>query len=390
MAGGAQDEIRFGGVFAGASGEGSGTNGVGSGSSAEAGTGGPTWWQVMERAFLELTSTEENRQLYGDPQEGATIEQAWRTRILVSGRPPVCLVAGDRPAVTTAAIRRVHELSARELVEALARLLGSPTSRQAAQIFYHDGETGHSVTLLGYDPVPGAFEFHDPWPGRSLLCAENNPAGVSAKPSARNHRRWTITADELRRVIVVAFVEPATWADLTGTPFRLTYGDLQASDFWSFFHLSEYERRAAEEGRVRIRLLTGGFRNDLVLRIVLDEREDIRHAETALRRPWVTGPPFGVNPLALDFAGSFLTTFVPAPDQSQIAPLADALRRLCDPRGASTLPQDKELWDVAGSLLMAYMDGPDPYVRLFEYSHVEARNVTDAGEDWLFLIVESG
>lgn len=389
MAGGTPHEIRFGGVLASTSGADNSSGDEAPGAAAEMGAGGPAWWQVMERAFLQLTSTEENRRLYGDPQEGATIEQAWRTRILVSGRPPVCLVARERPTVSTAAIRHVHALSAGELVETFARLLDSPGSRQAAQIFYYDGETGHSVTLLGYNAVHRTFEFHDPWPGRSLLCEENNPAGVNAKPSAGNDGLWTVTADELRRVIVVAFVEPAAWADLSGDPFRVAYGDLQASDFWSFFHISEYERQAVEAGRVGIRLLTGGFRNDLVLRVVLDEREEIRHAEAALRRPWVTGPPFGVNPFALDFAGSFLNAFVPTPDKGRVAPLIDALQRLGDPEGASRLPRNKEVWDVAGSLLMAYMDEPDPYFQLFEYSHVEARNVVDAGAEWLFLVVGS-
>jgi hypothetical protein len=348
---------------------------------------GPPWWQAMEQAFFHLTSTEENRRLYGDPQKGATIEQAWRTRILISGRPPVCLVAEDRPPVSTRMITRVHGLTADALVQALQQMLASGSSKES-QVFYHDGSRGHSITILGYDTGNRTFTFMDPWPGRSLLCAENNPAGIDARPSPTQPKLWTITADELQRVIVVAFVEPAMWVNHTGDRFRLTYDGLRSSEFWTFFHITEQSRHPAEGGRTGVQLLPGGFPEHLFIRIELDDDDVVLHAQAGLRRSWMIGPPYGVNPFALDFACSYLATCVPAVDREQVQPLVDALRRLGDPEAVAALPRDAETWNVAGELLMTYMGGKDRYSRMFEYSSMDVRNITDVGDPWMLVIVD--
>ncbi len=106
----------------------------------------PLWVELYEAAFVKLTSTDEGRRLYGDPQEGGTLEQVWRTTGLLTGKLPVCLLSTEQPPVETAAIDRVVSMSAKKLVDTLKDIFGT-VEELAIQILYHDGHMGHSVTL---------------------------------------------------------------------------------------------------------------------------------------------------------------------------------------------------------------------------------------------------
>jgi hypothetical protein len=158
--------------------------------------GGPEWWNIVEKAFLELTSTNEGKELYGDPEKGASLEQAWRTSGCLTGKWPVCLLATRKPSVATDEIKRIVRMNPPQIVGALADVLRL-TDKAAAQILYYDGEKGHCITLLGYDGKTSRFIYHDPWPETSLLCKEWNMAGIDAQ---RADKYWSITAAELEKV----------------------------------------------------------------------------------------------------------------------------------------------------------------------------------------------
>src|SRR5215210_982766 len=243
------------------------------------------WWQILEQAFLQLTSTEEGRAKYGDPNKGATLEQAWRAQFALAGIQQVCLLATNgRPPRRTADIPQTVRLPPPQLVETLARLFTA--SSTAVQTFVLlDDRNGHCVVLLGHDPSTRSFVYHDPWPGRSLLCRENNAFGVAAEPAEEG--RWRITEAELGTVISAVFMFPTDWADLTGVTYKVTYAQLKTSEFWSFFNLREVGRREDPYARTTELLETGGFGNEIDLQIQLDASERIRGAVLALRRSWV-------------------------------------------------------------------------------------------------------
>ncbi|THA23364.1 hypothetical protein [Streptomyces sp. A1547] len=274
----------------------------------------PLWLEVIEAAFGKLTSTEEGCELYGDPQRGGgTLEQGWRVFGLLCGAQPVCLLAAGRPEVPTAAIHRVISFSPGDLLGLLARAL---TALGAGNIpvNVYDGRAGHCVNLLGVEDE--SFIFHDPWPGRSLLCREQNVAGVDA---AEHEQGWRITGEDLGKVVFSAFLWPSVWGDLTGEPTRIPYPNLSATEFFGFFNIHETER-----AETTVRLKTGGFQEHVDLTLELDARGRVSEATLLLRREWIAD----LNPFALDIAKSFLFDFVPVADREQVAPIADLLWRM--------------------------------------------------------------
>jgi hypothetical protein len=92
------------------------------------------------------------------------------------------------------------------------------------------------VTLCVYDGVQVAhvvnawtiwkneLHFADPWPDRSLLCAENNSAQVKARVSDLVQHCWRITPEEFQRVIFAALLYPYR------KPILLTEEEQQAAD----------------------------------------------------------------------------------------------------------------------------------------------------------------
>ncbi len=180
-----------------------------------------TWVVVIEEAFKKLTSTEEGKHLYGDPQKGASIEQAWRTRGLF-GKLPVCLLATGKLAQPVGEIRvdeirrakKLNEMDPQQLVSTLADIFRL-SDNTAAQVFYYDSKKriGHSIALLKYDANTSRFTYHDSVPGDSLLCKENNLAGIDAQPEGYND--WSITVAELEKVIIAAFVNQEDFLKLT-------------------------------------------------------------------------------------------------------------------------------------------------------------------------------
>src|SRR5215469_5648803 len=163
----------------------------------------PLWVELLEKAFSQVTSTEEGKRLYGDPDKGATLEQAWRASALLTGKLPVCLISTDQPAVPTDAIDRVVKMNANELVKVLSEVFGV-SDKVGIPILYYDGHIGHSVCLMKFEKACGRFDYHDPWPNYSLLCKDYNAAGIDAQP--QQEYGWSITSGELVSVILAAFV----------------------------------------------------------------------------------------------------------------------------------------------------------------------------------------
>ena len=309
------------------------------------------WVRALEQAFVQVTSTPEGRELYGDPNRGATLVQAWRTVQLFGVPPRVCLLVAGRPRASAEGIARVVTVSADDFVAGLTSLL-TRDGRAATQLFTFDGRTGHAVTLFGADADGGGFTFHDPWPGDSLLSKHANAAGVDAR---RVGTRWHVTAAELARVAVAAFVPPLPWAEVTGQPGRLSYAELQTTDFWSFFHVREASRDDRDPADVLVLLKTGGFKEHVDLDLTLNEHGLIRSAELRLRESWLIGPPYGVNPFATDIAASFLAILAPPLDRPQVEPIVQAIRAFrLDAANKARFEDPDFVASEAGRALQAY------------------------------------
>lgn len=340
----------------------------------------PQWLEVLEAAFFKLTSTEEGRQLYGDPDKGATVEQAWRTNGLLTGKPPVCLLSTDKPAVPTAAIDRVVKMNSKELVAALIDLFGMG-EKVSFPVLYHDGHMGHSINLRKYDPDTLRITYLDPWPDYSLLCKDYNAAGVDARPE---NGYWSVTAAELERVIFAAFVQRPCWSEYVGEKYYLTYDEFTASDFWKFFHLREVERKEPDgDGETVVVLQTGGFQSEINLAVAVNEKNRLTEGRLVVKRSWMTGPPYGLNPFALDIVRSFIAALAPPPDRDDVSGLVNMLHRIVNPAYARQLLDEGAEKSGLHRALFAYLGASPSFESAFQFSNIHMENFEHDGEGWL-------
>jgi hypothetical protein len=171
--------------------------------------------------------------------------------------------------------------------------------------------------------------YHDPWPERSLLCKENNMAGVDAQPDGT---RWSVTAKELERVIFASFVFPQDWARLQGVDFDLTFERWRESNFFKAFQLKQTAERS-ENGMARKMFAAGPFKDSVTLIVDHWETSKIVRASLFLDKTWMTG---NIG-LALDISAGFVAAFAPAPDKAAYDEIKGALRSLRDPQSALAL-----------------------------------------------------
>lgn len=344
----------------------------------------PQWLEILEAAFVKLTSTDEGKQLYGDPQKGATVEQAWRTNGLLTGKLPVCLFSTDQPSVPTAAIDRVIKMSGKDLVDNLVDLFAM-NEPGAFPVLYHDGHLGHSISLLKYDKGAARFTYLDPWPEYSLLCKDFNAAGVDARPE---NGLWSLTAAELEKVIFVAFVARSLWSEYMNEKYYLTYDEFRSSDFWSFFHLSEVEQKPPDEkGRVLITLKTGGFQSEIDLNVTVNAKKRLVEGQLSVKRGWAIGPPYGLNPLAVDIVRSFIAALVPPPDHDDVSALVNMFNQLQDPAYAEQMVNEGPQKSILHRALFTYLGPSESCKMILPFSNLTMKNLTRDGEDWLEILI---
>ena len=283
----------------------------------------PEWARLIERAYAQFAVLPENAGIYADPKGGgATIEQIWLVHTLF-GIEPYCLLARPLPTASTKRISRLVNCKAIQIIEALETIQAA-NGEVNVPLAYHDGKTGHCIRITAYDRGRDRFIYHDPWPERSLLAKENNPAGVDAQPEGN---RWSVTAQELERVAFAAFIFPSQWARVQGQDFDIRYDSWKDSEFVKFFRLKQLDERAAGD-RTQRTFAPGAFQQDIALEVECDPAGKVRRASLLLTQDWTIGNFM----LALDLAKSFMASFAPAPDRNQYDEIAAALWSLRDPR----------------------------------------------------------
>lgn len=289
----------------------------------------PSPLKIAEVAFLKFTSTMEGSKLYGDPfvKKGATLEQAWRTNSLFTGKLPICLFAEGRPNVKTNTIKPLVKLNPKELVKTLSGLVES--LRITIPIVVYNGKLGHSIVLEKHYKENSTFIYLDPWPKSTLLRKENNTIGIDAKRIGK--QLWSINDNELEKVIIAAFVWQHFWAEYNHQKYYNSFNEFKNSDFWSFFNLREIDTQRLENSE-KISLKTGGFQSYIDLNIIVNSNGRIIEGELKVNRNWIEGkekrvveePPI-LNPFALDIVRSFIITLTPPLDRPQTVDLIQTL-----------------------------------------------------------------
>lgn len=337
------------------------------------------WFVSLEEAFFKLTSSDEGKRLYGDPNKGATLEQTWRTSGIFTGKWPVCLLSTEKAEVQTAAIKRLIKMNSKKLVEVLADLFDM-NEKLGVQILYHDGYMGHSITLIGYSQDTARFTYHDPWPEYSLLCKDYNAAGIDAQ---REEIHWSITAAELEKVIFAAFVFQNVWAEYVDEKYYLTYDELKATDFWSFFHVTEADKHTLSDSKSLFFLRTGGFQSEIDLSVSVNYKGRLVEGQLKTNRSWMFGPPYGLNPFALDIVRSFIFTMIPHPDKEENSGLLNMFNEIQDPNYAQKLIDEGPDKSILHRALFTYVGASPSFEAIFEFSCLNMSNVEHDDARWL-------
>lgn len=157
---------------------------------------------------------------------GMTLEECARLFEFSTGKRIICLINAAGPRLPTARIDRKLILDAGAILDlaAVYYRIKSDVRRRPWPAVYYDGKTGHCISLFDADPEGQRFGYHDPWPGRSLLCKENNVAGINANWLGRSQLHfgaraveadvWGISREELGRVLVALYVPLTDWTML--------------------------------------------------------------------------------------------------------------------------------------------------------------------------------
>jgi hypothetical protein len=182
------------------------------------------------------------------PERPLSVQELWLLTQLGLRTPITCLLNSAQPEQPVERIRRLRRLPAAGIWDEFKDWYANPTldrplaDRPAAicptQVLVYDGdEVAHVISA--YTIWENKLHYADPWPGRSLLCAENNAAGVSAQisdlltpsgdpPDPESHH-WSIMAGEFQKVVFAVFLYPIPPV-ITGRPIELTKQESQEAE----------------------------------------------------------------------------------------------------------------------------------------------------------------
>jgi hypothetical protein len=331
----------------------------------------PAWSQILEKAYAAFAARPENAGVYADPTgKGATLEQSWLVFTLY-GVEPYCLLARPVPAEQIGRITRVVRQTPPELVQTLMRLRDADGAINATTLHY-DGRTGHCIRLTAYDAGRDRFVYHDPWPERSLLCKDNNMAGVDAQPEGT---RWSVTAKELERVIFASFAFPHQWARLQGVDFDLTFERWRESEFFKAFHLKQTAERS-ENGMARRMFTAGPFKDSVTLIVDHWESGKIVEASLLLDKTWMAKN----IALALDISRSFVAAIAPAPDRTAYDEIGAALRSLRNPQSALAMKNRDPGESTVVQCVHSFMGSVESASMTTDFASLSFRNVAHEQE----------
>ena len=184
---------------------------------------------------------------------GLTVEETWLTEQLFFREPLIVLLNHEQPPQPTQRVTRKTLLAPGDLIAFIQRAFldledwqdidqGQKRTFSYTMLVF-DGKSGHTVVLLSIDQNTGAFRYFDPWPGRSLLCRENNSAGVAAAPCPSGKRLWLITPNDLKKVIYAVMMPQVHWERLCGNSQNIASSEPEEIESKKFIHPNDAEVR---------------------------------------------------------------------------------------------------------------------------------------------------
>jgi hypothetical protein len=149
------------------------------------------------------------------PERGASLEELWLGGQLPLRTPMTCLLNVAQPEQEVARITRLRRLSAAEIWSELEHVYANPVLDRPfpdrpigicplTMPVYDGADMAHCI--VAWTIHENELHFQDPWPERSLLCAEHNSAGVEARESNLIRPGWRITRSEFERVVFAVFL----------------------------------------------------------------------------------------------------------------------------------------------------------------------------------------
>jgi hypothetical protein len=326
----------------------------------------PPWYQLLEKAYGQFATLPENVGVYADPKaKGATLEQAWLVFTLF-GVEPYCLLARKMPQTQTSKITRLVPSTAEQVIDTLKKIQSAEGSIHLSTLHF-DGKTGHNILITSYDEERDRFIYHDPWPLESLLCRENNMAGVDAQPEGK---RWSVTSEELERVIFASMVLPHIWARLQGADFDLMLNEWKESEFFKFFHLKQISERS--EDRInRLMFSVGPFKESISLMVDCKQNGKIVKAALLINKDWMVKNAM----MALDLEKSFLSSFAPSPDKEAYGEIGLALWSLRDPKAAEAAKARIKNQSQAVQFLDAFMGSAQSASMSTDFANLSLKNI---------------
>jgi hypothetical protein len=158
---------------------------------------------------------------------GLTLQETALLLECSQGQGYMALINSEGPSLPAPRVRRKLLLGAKSILDLVTihYTLKGRTSRRPLSTMYYDGEIGHCIAIMDAHPEGAQFAYHDPWPGRSLLCNENNHAGIAAESLGVTNLRfpdrsvevpvWGISGADLAKIVVAVFVPLGEdWAGL--------------------------------------------------------------------------------------------------------------------------------------------------------------------------------
>ena len=257
-----------------------------------------------------------------DMEHGLSIQQVWLMGQLTAGAPLVCVINTLQPPQPSKRVTQLFPLNGNGIIEMLRQLFQATPGLLMTTGVYDGDAIVHVITLQGMDAETGNILFYDPWPGRSLLCEENNSAGVAAGLAPGKANVWMLPPESMASVIHFVLV-PMTDLDAV-VEARLAeqsnagLAAIEASDFFQWFHLEKVNSEIQGQFQAIDYRPSGAlFRDAVMLRIILAPGQVLTGARLILHRSFVDSQKEGI--FAADIAKSFVLFLSGEPDAQALS-----------------------------------------------------------------------
>jgi hypothetical protein len=208
------------------------------------------------------------------------------------------------------------------------------------------------------------------------LRKENNTIGVGAKQVGK--QLWSISDDELKKVIVAAFVWKHFWAEYNDQEYYISFNQFKNSDFWSFFNLQEISTQNFEKNKKiffrTVQRINEGLQSEIEIYIVINSEGHIIEANLKIQRKWIIWEPFSLNPFARDIVRSFILTITPTLDRPEIVDLIQTLDKTRNPEELQNFLATQPPQTIPNIALLVYLGIIEKVNVKLEFSNIIIAN----------------